>query len=83
MDGIDGLFQYRTGRSVRLNRHATTTCERYRVGREAASGLGQALGPPPPTRLPIANVHADRRISMRESNAAHAEEVDFDRVDRR
>jgi hypothetical protein len=57
-----------TGRSVPLNRHATTTCKRYRVGREAASGLGQALGPPPPTRLPIANVHADRRISMRKSN---------------
>ena len=29
--------------------------------------MGQALGPPPPTRLPIANVHADRRISMRKS----------------
>src|SRR5271157_588465 len=57
-----------TGCSVPLNRHATTTCKRYRVGREAASGLGQALGPPPPTRLPIANMHADRRISMCKSN---------------
>src|ERR1700683_3193084 len=39
-----------------------------RVGREAASGLGQALGPSPATRLPIANVHADRHISMCKSN---------------
>src|SRR5580700_11476627 len=49
-------------------RHATTTCKRYRAGQEAASGLGQALGPPPPARLPIAKVHADRRISMCKSN---------------
>ena len=31
-----------TGCSVPLNRHATTTGKRYRVGRQAASGLGQA-----------------------------------------
>jgi len=61
---------------VPLNRHATTTCKRYRVGREAASGLGQALGPPPPTRLPIANVHADRRISMCKSNGAGCRKVE-------
>jgi hypothetical protein len=42
------------------------------VGREAASKLGQALGPPPPTRLPIANVHADRRISMCKSNVLYS-----------
>src|SRR5690348_8216148 len=34
-----------TGCSVPLNRHATTTCQRHRVGRKAASGLGQALRP--------------------------------------
>ena len=64
-----------TGCSVPLNRHATTICKRYRVGREAASGLGQALGPPPPTRLPIANVHADRRISMCKSNVRSSARV--------
>src|SRR6516165_3990448 len=63
-----------TGCSVPLNRHATTTCKRYRVGREAASGLGQALDPPPPTRWPIANVHADRRVSMCKSNVLYSEE---------
>src|SRR5215813_12225111 len=36
------------------------------------SGLGQALGPPPPTRLPIANVHADRRISTCKSNVLYS-----------
>src|SRR4029077_3879869 len=60
------------GWSVPLNRHATTTRKRYRVGKEAASGLGQALGPPPPARLPIANVHADRRISMGKSNVLYS-----------
>jgi hypothetical protein len=57
-----------TGCSVPLNRHATTTCKRYRAGRKAASGSGQAPGPPAPTRLPIANARADRRISMCKSN---------------
>src|SRR6476469_9963658 len=61
-----------TGCSMPLNHHATTTCKRYRVGREAASGLGQALGPPPPTRLPIANVHADRRIGICKSNVLYS-----------
>jgi hypothetical protein len=61
-----------TGCSVPLNCHATTTCKGYRVGRGAASGLGQALGPPPPTRLPIANVHADRRTIMCKSNVLYS-----------
>src|SRR5215468_11291917 len=61
-----------TGCYVPLNRHATTTCKRYRVGREAAPGLGQALGPRPPTRLPIANVHADRRTIMCMSNVLYS-----------
>ena len=34
--------------------------------------MGQALGLPPPTRLPIANVHADRRISMCKSNVLYS-----------
>src|SRR5215475_3467253 len=65
-----------TGCAVPLNRHATTTCKRYRAGREAASGLGQALGPPPPTRLPIANVHADPRISMCKSTVLYSAKSD-------
>ena len=36
------------------------------------------FGPPPPTRLPIANVHADRRMSMCKSNVLYsADQVDF------
>src|SRR5215472_13117127 len=35
-------------------------------------GGGQELGPPPPTRLPIANVHADRRISICKSNLLYS-----------
>src|SRR6516225_11758709 len=60
----------------RLSCAAQPPCDHYlqaaQAGREAASGLGQALGPPPPTRLPIANVHADRRTIMCKSNVLYS-----------
>src|SRR5262245_25151851 len=51
-----------TGCAVPLNRHATTTCKRYRAGREAASGLGQARGSMS-ARKPQGDVHLVIRVA--------------------
>src|SRR6516165_3748462 len=50
----------------------TTTCKQYPAGRKAASRMSQTPGPPPHTTLRIANVHADRRITLYKSNVLNS-----------